>query len=99
MSLMRTTLLQTLLKMTHAPEKTFFSKTSIKTGGERGIRTPGAYRHIRFRVEHNRPLCHLSATKKIFNYMIGLCTTNVRSIICAYTDHFSWLNKQWNLQR
>ncbi len=96
---MRTILIQILLKMTHAPEKTFFQKHQLKTGGERGIRTPGAYRHIRFRVEHNRPLCHLSANKKIFNYMIELCTSNVRSIIRAYTDHFTRLNKQWNLQR
>lgn len=36
---MRTILIQILLKMTHAPEKTFFQKHQLKLA-ERGIRTP-----------------------------------------------------------
>jgi hypothetical protein len=37
------------------------SKDSVERCGERGIRTPGTFRHTRFPVVHLRPLGHLSS--------------------------------------
>ncbi len=36
---------------------------TIKTSGERGIRTPGGVTLNGFQDRRNRPLCHLSAAK------------------------------------
>ena len=39
--------------------------TSSSSGGERGIRTPGASQLNGFQDRRNRPLCHLSERKNI----------------------------------
>ena len=42
-----------------------------KSGGERGIRTLGTLRYTAFPVLHNRPLCHLSVSRKIEDGLNG----------------------------
>ncbi len=42
-----------------------------ESGGERGIRTLGTLRYTAFPVLHNRPLCHLSVSRKIKNELNG----------------------------
>ena len=37
---------------------------AIRICGSGGIRTPGALRHAWFRVRYDRPLCHLSVTRR-----------------------------------
>ena len=47
------------------------SKRSASNGGERGIRTPGAFQLSSFQDYRIRPLCHLSFGEVVFLYDIG----------------------------
>ena len=50
-----------------------------KRGGERGIRTPGAFRHNGFQDRRIRPLCHLSTVKlSCERHMRQIWRVNVR---------------------
>ena len=45
------------------------AKTSLERCGERGIRTPGTFRHTRFPVVHLRPLGHLSSCPRAASHV------------------------------
>ena len=73
--------------------ETRYTVFQLKSGGERGIRTPGNFRFNGFQDRRIRPLCHLSGCK-----IMGLAKYHqINNFLGLKRPEYEVITKIWDL--